>query len=116
VADDVRDGAVSQAAAEHEYGVVLRSDRQPDTAATTARRSQIMAARKQWKPTADATQLMHSSPAAERMAASGGWVQPHDAVTIVEHADPDTGHLTTVEIVVTRGDLKQGTSTADSSA
>jgi hypothetical protein len=50
------------------------------------------------------------------MAASGGWVQPHDAVTIVEHADPDTGHLTTVEIVVTRGDLKQGTSTADSSA
>ena len=116
VADDVRDGAVSQAAAEHEYGVVLRPDRQPDTAATTARRSQILAARKQWKPTADATQLMRSSPAAERMAASGGWVQPHDAVTIVERADPDTGHLTTVEIVVTPGDLKQGASTADGSA
>ena len=100
VADDVRDGAVSRGAADGEYGVVLAPGGEAAAAATAARRLQILGQRKQWDRAADAAQLVHSTPAGERMAVSGGWVQPHGAVTIVERADPDSGHLEAVEVVV----------------
>jgi N-methylhydantoinase B len=103
VAADVRDHAVSIEAAEAEYGVVLDPDGQPDAVATAARRSQILDHRKRWALSPDATQLVHSSSAWKRMAVAGGWVQPHAAVTIVERADPDSGHLIAVDVIVAEG-------------
>jgi N-methylhydantoinase B len=110
VATDVADTAITRMVAEEAYGVVLDGHGRVDDAATSQRRHAIRAERRSWE---EATlpavpgqaggrpARRRITPAGERLAQLGGWCQPRPGVDLVEWADPDSGSLLRVDLVVT---------------
>jgi N-methylhydantoinase B len=110
VARDVTDTAIPAAVAESAYGVVLNGDGSVDAAATDARREAMRAERRNWEAaTLPATPgqpegrpaRRRVTPAGARLAEVGGWCQPRPGVDLVEWADPDSGALLRVDVLVT---------------
>jgi N-methylhydantoinase B len=110
VARDVADTAIGAMVAERVYGVVLDGDGGVDGAATEARRAAMRAGRRGWEAaTLPATPgqpegrpaRRRISPAGTRLGELGGWCQPRPGVDLVEWADPDTGALLRVDVLVT---------------
>ena len=109
VARDVVDTAIPAALAAAVYGVVLDGHGTVDPAATQARREAIRAQRRSWgaatlPPTPGQAEgrpaRKRVSPAGARLAEVGGWCQPRPGVDVVEWADPETGTLLRVDVVV----------------
>ena len=110
VARDVADTAITSAVAQSAYGVVISIDGSVDRAATEERRAAIRNERRGWEEAflppvpgepGGRPARRRVSPAGARLAELGGWCQPRPGVDLVEWADPDTGGLLRVDLVVT---------------
>jgi N-methylhydantoinase B len=109
VARDVADTAIPPAVAEATYGVVLDASGVVDVAATEARRDALRTERRNWEEAAlpptpgqpeGRSARRRISSAGTRLAELGGWCQPRPGVDLVEWADPDTGALLRVDVLV----------------
>jgi N-methylhydantoinase B len=102
VAADVTDGFISAAAATASYGVVLTPDGAVDETKTVAERARVRQERLAWEfadSDGDAVRIRRG-PAAARLAELDQWCQPLDTVELVEVANPETGELLHVDVLV----------------